>query len=393
MEHRGIPLDGELVAKLRRPGAWDAIRLATVHALDAGSQVFDGDRFREDKFEEFLRVRGIGWPRHESGKLDLRRKTFKRMRVVRPEIERLYRLRHDLSELRRFAPAVGADNRNRTVLWPFQSKTGRTQPRTREFLFNSSKSLRPLIRPEPGRAIAYLDYAAEEFAIAGALSGDENMLDAYRSGDPYLYVAKAVGAAPPEATKASHPWVRGVYKVLLLAVQYGMGVEGLAERLGIHRLDAKALLHQHRTMFADYWRWSDAWYVAACFSGTVRSVFGWEMHVGSDATERSMRNWPIQTAGSEILRAACVLADQVDVGLLMPMHDAVMIEAPLAEIDRAVALTRECMKRASRLVLNGFELLADDPKVFRYPDRYREEDERAAEVWQKIQTFLEAENG
>lgn len=171
MEHRGVPLDGEMITALSRPGAWDEIRLATVQALDTDG-VFEDDHFREDRFEEFLRSHNIGWPRHDDGKLDLRRKTFKRMRAAGPEIERLYRLRHDLSEPRRFTPAVGADNRNRAVLWSFQSKTSRTQPRTRDFLFNASKSLRPLIRPGLGRAIAYIDYSAEEFAIAGALSDE-----------------------------------------------------------------------------------------------------------------------------------------------------------------------------------------------------------------------------
>lgn len=386
MEHRGVPLDGKMIAGLSRPGAWDEIRLATVNELDTDG-VFDGDHFREDRFEDFLATRGINWPRHDDGKLDLRRRTFKRMRAVGPEIERFYRLRHDLSELRRFMPAVGADNRNRAVLWPFQSKTSRTQPRTRDFLFNSSKSLRPLIRPEPGRAIGYIDYSAEEFAIAGALSGDNNMLTAYNSGDPYLFVAKAAGAAPPEATKTTHAWVRAVYKVLVLAVQYGMEARGLADRLGIHHLDAKALLQQHKTTFATYWRWSDAWYAAACSRSYVETVFGWQMRIGSDSSERSIRNWPIQSHGAEILRVACILADRVGVELLFPMHDALMVEASIADINQTIALTRECMRRVSRIVLDGFELRTE-AKVFCYPDRYREEDERAAEVWQKIRTHL-----
>ena len=72
-----------------------------------------------------MAARGIGWPRHDDGKLDLRRQTFKRMRAVGPEIERLYRLRHDLSELRRFTPAVGADNRNRADAAPVDSAVSR----------------------------------------------------------------------------------------------------------------------------------------------------------------------------------------------------------------------------------------------------------------------------
>jgi hypothetical protein len=49
------------------------------------------------------------------------------------------------------------------------------------------------------------------------------MMDAYRSGDPYLAFAKQAGAAPPDATKVTHKAVREQFKQCVLAVQYGMG--------------------------------------------------------------------------------------------------------------------------------------------------------------------------
>ena len=52
----------------------------------------------------------------------------------------------------------------------------------------------------------------QEFGIAAALSGDPLMMEAYRSGDPYLAFAKQAGAAPPDATKATHKAVRDQFK-------------------------------------------------------------------------------------------------------------------------------------------------------------------------------------
>jgi DNA polymerase I len=392
MQFRGVPLDPVPTAKILQPETWTAARLAAVHALDT-DQVFEGDHLREARFEDYLRVRHYQWPRREDGKLDLRRKTFKRMCSLGADIERLYRLRYDLTELRRFHPTVGPDFRNRAMLWPFQSRTSRTQPRTRDFLFNESKSLRFLVRPTKGRAISYTDFEAAEFGIGAALSGDPGKIAAYRSPiDTYLYIAKLVGAIKdPRPTKKKYPFLRGVYKVVSLAAQYGITAEGLAEWLEIHPIDADTLLRQDRMMFAPYWQWSDAWYNFATMHGRVKSVFGWEMHLGPEVSERSVRNWPIQTACADILRVACIMADRLGVELLMPMHDAVMIEANSTEIVHQSALMAECMRRASRIVLHGFELDVGKPKIVRWPHRYREDDARAREVWQSIETFLKTE--
>jgi hypothetical protein len=61
-----------------------------------------------------------------------------------------------------------------------------------------------LIKPPVGRGLAYVDWSQQELGIAAALSADQVMMDAYRSGDPYLAFAKQAGAVPPDATKHSH---------------------------------------------------------------------------------------------------------------------------------------------------------------------------------------------
>ena len=52
-----------------------------------------------------------------------------------PQLESLRQLRYLRDKLRKIKLAVGADGRNRTVLWPFQSKTSRTQPKARRWIF------------------------------------------------------------------------------------------------------------------------------------------------------------------------------------------------------------------------------------------------------------------
>jgi DNA polymerase-1 len=101
--------------------------------------------------------------------------------------------------------------------------------------------------------------------------------------------------------------------------------------------------------------------------------------------ERSLRNWPIQSHGAEILRIACILAVRHNIPLCAPIHDAVLIEAPLDRINVVVAHTQEILRRASRIVLNPYTgkldgfALRSDATIVRYPDRYS--DKRGEPMW------------
>ena len=79
---------------------------------------------------------------------------------------------------------------------------------------------------------------------------NKNMLEMYRTGDPYLTFAKSVGAVPQTATKKSHETVRDRYKIMLLSTQYGLSATSLAARLNIPTFDAHETLGQHRQQFA-----------------------------------------------------------------------------------------------------------------------------------------------
>ena len=63
-----------------------------------------------------------------------------------------------------------------------------------------------------------------------------------------------------------------------------------------------------------------------------------------------------------------------------PVHDAVLIEAPLTDINKAVAVARAAMTEAGLVVLSGKLELRTDCKIF--TDRYV--DERGAEMWNTV---------
>src|SRR5512134_2280452 len=212
------------------------------------------------------------------------------------------------------------------------------------------------------------------------------MLDAYRSGDPYLAFAKQAGAVPAEATKASHKAVRDQFKACVLAVQYGMGAEALALRIGQPPIRARELLRRHHETYRVFWRWSDAAVDHAMLTGRLFTVFGWQVQVPSEANPRSLRNFPMQANGAEMLRLACCLATESGIEVSAPVHDAALITAPLARLEADVARMQDVMREASRIVLAGFEL-GTDAHIVRYPERYM--DERGAVMWQRVMALLE----
>ena len=211
------------------------------------------------------------------------------------------------------------------------------------------------------------------------------MMEAYRSGDPYLAFAKQAGAAPADATKQTHKAVREQFKACVLAVQYGMGEASLAARINTPVARARQLLDLHRRTYRTFWKWSDSAVDEAVLGGRLWAGFGWQIHTRDELNDRSLRNFPMQDNGAEMLRIACILLTEAGIRVCAPVHDALLIEAPLHELDDAITTTQSLMQEASRIVLDGFEL-GSDAKVVRYPDRYM--DERGVTMWNTVMNLV-----
>jgi DNA polymerase I-like protein with 3'-5' exonuclease and polymerase domains len=188
-------------------------------------------------------------------------------------------------------------------------------------------------------------------------------------------------AVPADATKETHAAERDQFKTVALGVLYGLSAEGLARKLNVPPCRGRDLLRLHKETFKQFWRWSDAVQDQAVLTGKLQTVFGWCVHAGKDTNVRSLRNFPMQGNGAEMLRLACCDATEAGITVCCPVHDAVMIEAADADIDTAVEMMQGHMRRASEIVLGGFPLRTD-AKVVRHPDRYS--DKRGVAMWQAV---------
>lgn len=368
MEIVGVPIDTDLFQRLK--DAWSDIQTALIRTYDGLFGIFRDGHWSFERFEALLHRLDISWPRTESGRLATDDTTFRNMARQHPQVAELGALRDALGQMRLFTDlAIGTDGRNRTSLSPFRSKTGRNQPASSRFIFALSAWVRSLIRPEYGHALAYIDWSQQEFLIAAALSGDQSMLDAYESGDVYMTAAIMCGMAPAGATKQTHRKERELFKQIVLANNYGQGAMGMAEHIGCTVTEARHLQWLFRMSFRRYFEWTDEVLNATTLTGEYWTDFGWPLHVEQDEVNgRSIRNFPVQATGADILRVACCLATEAGIRVCCPVHDAVLIEANSDTIDEVSQEMSQIMRDSSEAVC-GYRCRCD-AQIFRFPERY-----------------------
>ncbi len=384
MEHTGTPVDAETL--LRLSARWGELKLALIDDLRADYPFFVGPTLKLDLFERWLIEKSIPWPRTETGRLSLSHDTLKTMTRAYPEVAPVREVRDNLAKLRITDLAVGRDGRNRCMLSPLRARSGRNAPAASKFIFAPSVWLRCLIRPEPGRALAYIDFSSQEIGIAAALSGDVAMQRAYSSGDPYMSFAIDSGMAPPGSTKGTHKALRDRCKAVVLGTLYGMQETTLAASLGIKTAEARALLKAHRRTYGTFWGWTQRVTDSAMLLGYLDTVYGWRLHITSETRPTSLLNHPMQSHGAEMLRLACCFLTEAGIQVCAPIHDAVLIEAAEDDIVQAVDHAQQLMARASRIVLDGFEV-GTDADVIYHPDRYS--DPRGTATWARVMQLLE----
>ena len=166
-----------------------------------------------------------------------------------------------------------------------------------------------------------------------------------------------------------------------LGVNYGMQARSLAYRTGTHPIEAQEILRRLYRTYPRYAEWADQATDIGRLCGYTSTVFGFDLHVGTDTRSTTLRNYPMQANGAEMLRLACCLATEAGITVCAPIHDALLIEAPDDDLDHAVEVTQACMAEASSVILDGPEGKTDVAPVH-WPDRYM--DPRGAGMWEKV---------
>jgi hypothetical protein len=386
-ERRGVPLDGSLLTRIRQH--WQGMRVDLVAKLDRPFgcyEIEDGvAHWRDQKFMDYLRRHRMSWPTLPSGDLDTKDQTFREMAGKYPHIEPLRELRYSLSKLKLNDLAVGGDSRGRTPLWAYGTKTGRCAPSNSKYIFGPAKWLRFLITPPPGRVVVHRDYKQQEPRIAAIVSGDKALLEACESEDLYLDIAQQLGFLRESMNAAERKGVRTLFKTVTLGILYGLAARSLATRAGISISEAAEILARLRARFRVFEDYVRSVLDHAGLNLELCTPFGWYLQCPSGTNPRTLRNFPIQSTGSEILHVACILAERRGIELVAPIHDALLAEGPLDRAEELSAELDRLMGDAAAVVLRGYRLPTDS-QIVRPGERYF--DERGEAMWNTVAELL-----
>ncbi|MFA4956361.1 MAG: DNA polymerase [Candidatus Methanoperedens sp.] len=389
IEHNGVPMDSNTLELMKEH--WDTVKLELIKETDKDFGFFDGITFKTQAFINYLEKHNMQWTFTEKGNLSMDDDTWSDMVLVYPELRPIKDIRALLGKLKKLNITCGNDKRNRGMLSPFSTKTGRNAPKA-QCIFTNSAWLRSLIKPEEGQTLAYIDYEQQEFFIAAILSKDQVMQATYSSGDPYLQFAKMAGAIPPDGTKKTHKAVRDTYKQACLAIQYGMRAQSLSIRVNKPLAYANELIKQHQRLFPRYWKWQDIVITQSKLHKEVQTSFGWRMKVlqGTTKEDLTLGNFLMQSTGADILRIACYLLNDAGIKIVAPVHDALMIQVDSKTADPDIKRAESIMHEASRIVL-GQPLRTETVRID-YPNRYM--DDKGKTTWDRVQRILEGiQNG
>jgi hypothetical protein len=112
------------------------------------------------------------------------------------------------------------------------------------------------------------------------------------------------------------------------------------------------------------------------------------MVVDRRTSHNTLLNFPQQSACAELLRMACIFAEERGMGRMLsaPHHDALYLECAHEEADQVAADLAKCFQDAGEVVLSGQVRLRLKTNIIRYPDHY--EDEKGKGIWDIVMAFL-----
>jgi DNA polymerase-1 len=202
----------------------------------------------------------------------------------------------------------------------------------------------------PGARIVSADYSQIELRIMAHICGDAGLVAAFEKGeDVHRATAAEVFGVTPAAVSADQ---RRTAKVINFGLIYGMSSFGLAANLGISKEAAKLYIDRYFARYPGVAHYMESTRVSARQTGYVQTVFGrrlWLPEInGSNGprrqgAERAAINAPMQGTAADLIKLAMIAADDwlvregMATRLVMQVHDELVFEVPLAELEQVRA--------------------------------------------------------
>jgi DNA polymerase I len=217
------------------------------------------------------------------------------------------------------------------------------------------------IAPE-GYQLLAADYSQIELRIMAHLSGDQGLLEAFNQNlDIHSATAAEVFGTPLEDVTTEQ---RRNAKAINFGLIYGMSAFGLGRQLNIGRNQAQEYIDLYFSRYPGVQAYMTTIKTLAAEQGYVETLFGRRLYLPQinarngmqrQAAERTAINAPMQGTAADIIKKAMIEVDrwlteeQSGTRMIMQVHDELVLEVPVAEIEATKAGLKKRMEEAAEL--------------------------------------------
>ena len=221
------------------------------------------------------------------------------------------------------------------------------------------REMRKMFVAAPGHILLDADYSQIELRVLAHIAEDETMIAAFTSGeDIHASTASKIFGVPKNAVSSD---MRTAAKAVNFGLIYGKGEYSLAQDLGISMREAKAHIEDYLGSFPKVQDYMKNVVEEAKKNGYVTTLMGRrrllpELSSGNfqlrSFGERAALNTPIQGTAADIIKLAMVRVytrlkeEKLSAKLILQVHDELIVEAPLAEQERAGEILKTEMEQA-----------------------------------------------
>jgi DNA polymerase-1 len=206
------------------------------------------------------------------------------------------------------------------------------------------------------------DYSQIELRIIAALSGDVNMINAFKSGqDIHATTAAKVFQVEQEAVTAD---MRRSAKAVNFGIIYGVSAFGLSENIGVSRSEARQLIDNYFAQYPFIKKYMDHNIESARKKGYAETMLGrkrWLRDINSanavvrGFAERNAINMPIQGTAADMIKLAMIrireemAKRQYRSRMVLQVHDELVFDTHRDEVEELRPIILDCMQSAMRL--------------------------------------------
>lgn len=226
------------------------------------------------------------------------------------------------------------------------------------------KKLRKVFKAEDGKIFVDADYSQVELRILAHISRDENMIEAFNSGeDIHAITASQIFKVPVEEVSKQ---LRSKAKAVNFGIVYGISEFGLAEQIDIKRNEAKQYIEQYLETYHGIKEFMTNVVEEAKRKGYVSTEFGRRRYIPELSSknymirkfgDRAAMNTPIQGTAADIMKIAMIKVynklkrRNLKSKIVLQIHDELLIETLLEEIEEVKDILKESMENAANLLV------------------------------------------